>query len=762
MKKATNRILSFLTAFAMVIGVLVAPFTSANAAEETTETVTLHKILQSKENLNAKKDEKDVFPGQTGLDNTEYDGNKIQDIGKYFGTGSEEIKGVYFAVKYNSGENKGKYVTIKEVAGKDPVFGVAETLDAKLDDGVKLLAGETGDNGIAFNTKGLKGDFLIEEIHEKSSYVGKNGETLTDMKAVPVDITLPLVNNDGVVKKAHVYPKNIEEKPETHKDLSKEFKEGQPNGRTDEVKDSAAPEAHNVGDVVDYTVTTKVPAKTKWATAFWDDKMTEGLTFVQRKDTENAQDGDKLYQKGLSIKYDNKEMDSTWYKLSETEKGFTIELTETGLAEIAKATEDKVIRIDYSATVNEKAVVAIPESNDVTFHYGNNPHKGNTPVPNKPNDNGEMTVKKTWADGVPAAGEWAEFTLYNAQTGKAIGTVKFETKDNNGSLETTTTYTPNESYEKIGNESDDITAPVDDNSVTKEGNKWSFKWTGLDKDIEYKVEEKNNMKETATYGIGENGEITITNNKWNNPDPINPKEPKVITYGAKFVKTNEDGTVRLNGAEFVVKKKDTNEFLTGTGADRTAYDAAQKAFLDAVQAYNNAIKDNKTISADNKVTIGGTEYESADAAKAEIAKLEARRDVLWNATLKDMTQWTGTSKEDKANIKLTSNAEGQFEIAGLAPGTYTLVEVKAPKEYALPSNAEFDFTIEATGKQKVQDIDFGVKNEDTKDDNAQKVINKKVSIPQTGGIGSLIFIVAGLALMGVAFVAMKRRNAVEA
>ena len=33
MKKATNRILSFLTAFAMVIGVLVAPFTSANAAE---------------------------------------------------------------------------------------------------------------------------------------------------------------------------------------------------------------------------------------------------------------------------------------------------------------------------------------------------------------------------------------------------------------------------------------------------------------------------------------------------------------------------------------------------------------------------------------------------------------------------------------------------------------------------------------------------------------------------------------------------------
>lgn len=766
MKKATNRILSFLTAFAMVIGVLVAPFASANAAEETTETVTLHKILQSKENLNAKKDEKDVFPGQKGIDGTEYNGNKIQDIGSYFGTDSEEIEGVYFAVKYNSKDNKGKYVTIKEEAGKDPVFGAVDSLDAtedQLGQGYKLLAGKTEAGGIEFNTKGLKGDFLIEEIHEKSSYVGDKGETLTDMKAVPVEITLPLVNNAGVVTKAHVYPKNIEEKPDTYKDFSKEFKEGQPNGRTDEAKEAAAPEAHNVGDVVDYTVTTKVPAKTKWATAFWDDTMTEGLTFVQRSDAQDKEESDKLYQKGLTIKYDGKEMDSSWYNLDETEKGFTIELTKAGLAEIAKATEDKVIRIDYSATVNEKAVVAIPESNDVTFHYGNNPHKGNTPVPNKPNDSGEMNVKKTWADGVPAAGEWAEFTLYNAQTGKKIGTVKFETKDNDGTLETTTTYTANTDYEPIGNESDNITAPVDENSVTKKGNEWSFKWTGLDKDIEYKVEEKNNMKETATYGIGENGEITVTNNKWNNPEPINPKEPKVVTYGAKFVKTNEDGTVRLPGAEFVVKKSvdGKDKFLTGTGADRAAYDAAQKAFLEAVQAYNNAIKDNKTISVDNTVTIGGTAYDSADAAKAEIAKLEARRDVLWNATLEDMTQWTGTSKDDTKNIKLTSNAEGQFEIAGLAPGTYTLVEVNAPEGYALPSNAEFKFIIEATGKQTVQDIDFGVKTDDTKDDNAQKVINKEVSIPQTGGIGSLIFIVAGLALMGVAFVAMKRRNSYE-
>ncbi len=123
-----------------------------------------------------------------------------------------------------------------------------------------------------------------------------------------------------------------------------------------------------------------------------------------------------------------------------------------------------------------------------------------------------------------------------------------------------------------------------------------------------------------------------------------------------------------------------------------------------------------------------------------------------------MTQWG----EQKDSIKLTSNDLGQFEIAGLAPGKYTLVEVKAPKDYVDAEKATLEFEFEVTKDgNKTKDIDFGVKD-DKESDNAQQIINKKVTIPQTGGIGSLIFIVAGLAIMGIAFVAMKKRNAVEA
>ncbi|MFQ8776031.1 MAG: pilin N-terminal domain-containing protein [Finegoldia magna] len=691
-----KRFLSLIIALAMMVGVFTPLLTSA--ADGKTETVTLHKLMMDKATLDAwdfNQVEKDGYNGTQNLD-------QLKALNSLAGKDIKEIPNVYFALKfaadYKDATKAGKYVKADAADKLKPV----EPLEAT-DNIDEAVGGLTTPNGVVFKTSALEGNFEMDEIHEKSTYKGENGETLTDMKAVPVKITLPLVNDKGVVPNAHVYPKNTEEKPDTHKDFTKEFTTEQPNGRTDEQKNEAAAEPHNVGDVIDYTVTTKVPAKTKWKTAFWDDKMTEGLTFIQRKD--NA-------DKGITVKYDGNVMDASWYELDETENGFTLKLTDTGLSEIAKATEVKEIRLDYHATVNEKAVVAIPESNDVSFHYGNHKDHGTTPVPNKPNDNGELTVTKNWDTGV--AKKDVEFTLYNAQTGKIV-----EAKD----VEAVKGY-------EFKNP---VTIPA--------GDTMSYTWKGLNKNIEYKVEEKYN-EYSAEYKKGDAGQITVKNYNDENPKPINPTEPKVVTYGAKFVKTDAEGK-RLPGAEFVIRNAD-KKFLTGTDADRTAYETAQKAYEDAIKAYNalEAAKQTKD-------------------ERAKIAKLEKARDDAWNATLKDMTQWNGATKDDTNNIRLTSNELGQFEIAGLAPGKYTLVEVKSPEGYALPTNAEFEFEIKADGTLTVMNIDFGVKDDD-KADNALQVINKKVTIPQTGGIGTIIFTAIGLAIMASAIIAIKKRQATEA
>ena len=274
-----KKILSLLTAFAMVFGIIAAPFTSASANEakndEVTEKVYVHKMLMTKKQL----DDHDV-------NKADYDGNQIENLGTFFGEGAKEIPGVYFVVEKefdvpDTSEDAEDGATVK--AWK----AVTATGTQAKEDLSDALGGLTAVNtdknftALELDTSKLpKGEYRINEIHEKSTYVGTDGETLTDMKAVPTKITLPLVNKEGVVKEAHVYPKNIEEKPDTNKDFTKEF-ENDKNGRTDAEKQAAEAEKHNVGDVIDYTVTTKVPAKTKWKTAFWDDKMTEGLTFVQ-------------------------------------------------------------------------------------------------------------------------------------------------------------------------------------------------------------------------------------------------------------------------------------------------------------------------------------------------------------------------------------------------------------------------------------------------------------------------------------------------
>lgn len=742
-----NKLFSIFTALAMVLGILVSPFTSAHAAaEEVTEKVTLHKLIMDKTDLESWDSEAIKEKGYDGSQNTKAFEALLGDHS------AREVAGVYFAVKYNSGDNNGKYVTINETDKENPEYGAVDSLDAQLPDGFKLLAGETKAEGIEFNTRGLKGNFTIEEIHEKSTYFNNGdkkeedkGKVITDSRAVPVEITLPLVNDKGVVKEAHVYPKNTEDKPQIDKNFLKDNELTKAEEEAaDKLKVGAAYENYQakkstakaqIGRNIPYEVKTEIPAKSNLAEAKWDDKMTEGLT----------------YNKGsLKVTIDGTAITPTEEELTETDDGFVLRLKGDNLAKLNGKDKAVTVELKYSATVNNKAIVDIPEANDITFHYGNNPSEGNTPIPTKPNENGDLTVNKTWADGVPAAGEWAEFKLVNAQTGEEIGTVRFATEKSGEGLETTTTYTPNAAYKKIGNEKD-INGPE---TKTEKGNVWSFTWTGLDKELQYKVIEDNNMNETATFTKGNNGEILVTNNKDNNPKPLNPTEPKVVNGGKKFVKTNQDGKERLAGAEFFVKNAQNQYLVAKAPSEKDAVKTAKEALDAAVKKYNDMDAETQ-------------KSEEGQKAKADVdAKQKAYNEaVLANAT--EYT-WEAAPAEGQPDnrVVLTSDKEGKFEISGLEYGSYKLEEKEAPKGYAkLNKTAEQLNFIVAKGSYAGDAKEFKYEVELAEGETqtyGQQIKNKKVTIPETGGIGSLIFVVAGLAIMAFAYTAYKKSQYQEA
>lgn len=697
-----HKILSFLTAFAMVFGIVAAPFVNASAAPqagtpvgptadtETTAKVTIHKIkVKSTEGFPIEQ-----LEGATeivGKDNTtKYDGGKIDDknITGFFGEGAEELEKVTFT--YWVFDDKDTYEKmVKAPTDYDTVEKVQK--EAKVGEGKDVVTTKTG-VAIPDIKVPANGHKYIWAVEKSKTITGTDGkqQTITGAKAVPFGLALPLFKADGSVNTdIHVYPKNTTaNEPKVDKDF-----EGLANAEQDRNEiDKEIKKDVKVGDVQPYDIETIIPTGAKYQTVAWTDQMTEGLTF------------DNNVKIMIGAKGQETEWNKANYEVKQDGNGFILELTKAGLAELEEKakTADVRLLVKYSATVNENAKVERQERNDVIFHYGNDPHHGNTPYPTKPSK-GSLTVNKefTGAEGDWKDGEKVTVTLIDAHTGK------------------TATNLP-----------DGQTAVVE---LTK-GTKESHTWTGLDNDKQYIVKEKFTAGDEVTYVKQDDGSIKIQDKKTDNPSPKDPQEPGLVTYGHRFQKVDHEGK-GLPNAEFIVKNNiegaDKGKVLAQKEAKDLAADEA--AYQKAEKEYKDAVKEGKE--------------------DKEIAKLKETRD---KAYVKVNTKWqwiedkTEDGVEHKGAYVFKSGTDGYFKVTGLMPGAYQLVETKQPDGYAKLTKP-YDFTIDK-GSTGVTEL----KGEKLEDVNGFKQIeNKKVTIPQTGGIGSIIFVVAGLMIMGLAAYKMK-------
>lgn len=739
MKKAV----SILLALVMVFSVLLPAQTFAEQTEEgqspaaeTTNTVTVHKLLMSKRDLERWDSDKLASkPGEKDQYKEQYTGKSLNLTGVQQRLGLQdevtEISNVYFQWMTEDGS---KYITVTKLANGSYKYQektaeqVKDLPDLTSVDSTALVANReylmgarTGANGVTFNTKGMDKTYKIFEVPEKTTYAGHDGELLAASKAVPVKITLPLYNNDGVVTDAHVYPKNTQQKPKTDKDFGKVDKSTDneliqnwnyganfDNPRTKEQKDDA--KGVQVNEKVPYEVKTVVKADSKYKTLSWSDTMSEGLTF----NSEGPNKGVTLKNDGdltLTI--------GTDYVVKAYSDGFVLTFTETGLNKVSGVTspaqgqgKDITFTLTYSATVNSKAVVEVPETNDVVFHYHNNPKHVNEPKSeNVKPKNKKIVVKKNWDEGDLHENVSVSFELYDASTGKLVKTL-----------------------------------PLGDNT--------SVTFDKLDADKDYYVKEVVTGADAKKYVCNyEAAPGVVTAHNYNQPTPpeeINPDEPKVVTYGKKFVKTSDSQTERLAGAKFLVKNGEGAEalYLAGKGDNDEVnkYQQAQDAYISAVKAFNEAEK--KKPGSGNRKTV-------------EDAK--ATRDAAFNA-MKDQYKWiSATDDQDAINkgaVVLTSDNEGRFEISGLNAGTYYLVEIAPPDGYAKNETPQRFVVGKGTYAGTSTEVQYNEK--DTDDGYGQRVINRKVSIPQTGGIGTIIFTVAGLTIMAAAAVALKKRHSAEA
>lgn len=230
------------------------------------------------------------------------------------------------------------------------------------------------------------------------------------------------------------------------------------------------------------------------------------------------------------------------------------------------------------------------------------------------------------------------------------------------------------------------------------------------------------------------------------------------TAGGEFTLTfTADGLKKLaaNRAESETDK--TLEIKFQARINKTAA-MGTNIYNNAVLTYNNGYTTDKTVDVPDvnrpEVHTGGRQFIKVDNVTQTYLDLLAEATfVVKNSDGKYMAKdsegkvtWVA-DLADATKIDV-NDVNGSFEVTGLAYGdtgaafTYTLEEVVVPEGYV--KMADLSFTIDANSYISEAVI---------------KVVNvKRPHIPQTGGIGTIIFLATGLTLMGAAVVALRRKE----
>ena len=798
-----KRFLSLIIALAMMVGVFTPLMTNADNANHP---VTVPTGELSADQLSATKPEKteiDLYKLTTKENYKpgapwEHTGGKIEDTTK-LGTGVEPLEGAKFTFYKIKGTNEEENEKILALLDKNKTsFETPEDMDNLISKGKTGLT--ASDRDANFTEIGKN---KLEKVTAADSEGLTNGETaatgkdgkatlkladgyywaiesvkpdkVTGQIAVPFALTLPLMNGKDVgavkagtqyLKKLYIYPKNIQTNDvkidKNHANYNeKENKWYDKDGNEIQAADLGADYAKyaetkktisaQLGKDRRFDSKTEIPRNYTFTEFSWSDIMSEGLTYNKGSlkvtmDYVDAQ-GAKQSKTFIDLTQTTKVNDSL---VSEKNNGFDITVTKPTKKDNNTDTEKAILDLveylkngpvtfhfSYDAKVNNNTVVDKPQSNSITFEPGKPDGGGKVKSKDK-----KISIEKTWKDKAgseqqnPTAKD-ITYYLLDAE-GKTVASVTVK-----AGTEAGTKYDAGKG----------ITFTV--------GNKLgSGTFEGLEEGKEFTVREAV-AGYKPTYNSTADGALAIENK--DNPEVKKPTEPKIVFHGKKFVKMDQLGNARLFGAEFVVKNnsKDTTnpdkgKFLVvkndATKTTEAAKVTSTKEALDKkIDEYNNlTAEQQKAQKATYDTAIDGLQKAYNDAV------LAARSEFEWK-------EGTGAKKDVPPTdaYKLVSDGQGRFEITGLSADNYQLIEVKAPAGYALRQEA-VDFEVkDGTYKgDSTKEIQYNKENADG--GYGKRVDNKKVTIPQTGGIGTIIFTAIGLAIMASAVIAIKKRQATEA
>lgn len=182
----------------------------------------------------------------------------------------------------------------------------------------------------------------------------------------------------------------------------------------------------------------------------------------------------------------------------------------------------------------------------------------------------------------------------------------------------------------------------------------------------------------------------------------------------------------------VTVKNATNEAHVEYGNDPNQMGSSQP---DKVKVYTHTLTINKVDGKDNLTPLAGAEfelYEGTSVQEGKIIKLVDEGNSVYHVP--DTTEQTTTT-----TTTVVSPTTGIITIKGLKEGTYTLKETKAPDGYNKGKDTEITITAESNdGGETVTVTGNTITVEN----------NSGLQLPSTGGMGTIIFVAAGVCVVG--------------
>ena len=219
-------------------------------------------------------------------------------------------------------------------------------------------------------------------------------------------------------------------------------------------------------------------------------------------------------------------------------------------------------------------------------------------------------------------------------------------------------------------------------------------------------------------------------------DPVGKTpESKTITYttGVKVIKTDMSGN-KLPGATFEISGLGGTKVVTVKGVytlDNTLTDP-DKTFYKLV---DGTYTKTPPASASDPKYVSDDKYKYSEAETSETVA--------------------------SGDVTATVDADGYIVFSGLGDGTYTITETAAPDGYV---KVDTPITFEVTSTATLTGVTWKVDGTTATDSTIIKEFTfknpKKSNLPETGGIGTTIFYVAGsiLVLSGVALLLTKKKS----